>query len=111
MSGINQFVYGMEQAALSGDVTSGAVGVDDTSLVAIQVVWTGSAVGKLKLQCSVTGTFWSDVLGSDVVVSGPGDVLYNLAEIGYSMIRVIYLRTSGSGYMTASINGKLSFQR
>lgn len=88
----------------------------------IQLVFTGTPVGEFKLQGSNDAgspnasqqphlydgvSNWSDITSSVQAVSAAGDVLYNLSNLGYNFIRVVYTRTSGTGSLTvARLNTK-----
>ena len=87
--------------------TTEAIFAGSMSLLSLQFAWTdGTPVGRIVLQASNDPTFaWSDVAGSQVVVNGPGDVIYNLSEIGYSMVRAYYYRSGGNGKFSGLIYG------
>jgi hypothetical protein len=84
--------------------------------LAAHVVFTGSPVGALKVQVSCdignpnspfphsddTVVNWVDLAGASASISGAGSVLINLADAGYSWIRVVYTHTSGSGSITVA---------
>jgi len=83
---------------------------------AVQVVFTGSPVGVLKVQvsCDVgnpNAPFphsddsvqnWVDLSGATANISGAGTVLMNLVDAGYSWARLAYIHTSGSGSITVA---------
>ena len=91
---------------MSGDINTNIVMLDSIVLLALQAHWTGTPTGILKLQASNDGAIWSDITDSTVNVSGPGDTLYNLSEMGYNRLRLVYTRTSGSGSIRVVANGK-----
>ncbi len=88
---------------------------------AIQVVFTGVPTGNFQLQAScdpipqarveeVPPTNWSTVINSTIAVSAAGNLLWNVADMAYTYVRVVYTDTSG-GTSTAVItacnfNGK-----
>lgn len=74
----------------------------------IQAIWTGAAlVGTVKLQASLdynpatgfSGT-WSDIGGSTEVVNGPGSFVWNVSNVFYPYVRLVFTYTSGSGAIT-----------
>ncbi len=87
---------------------------------AIQIVQTGTPAGTVKLQgCadSVQNSSpnkglpvnWTDISGSSIVISASGSVLYNVTDVMYNFVRVVYTDSSGgSATGTTSIisNGK-----
>lgn len=89
----------------------------------IEVVFTGTPTGSFKLQASNDPndqidptTFlpgpvnWTDVAGSSQSVAAAGNVMWNVTDVMYNFVRVVYTDTS-SGASTATItvstfNGK-----
>lgn len=80
---------------------------------AIQVVFTGTPTGTFKLQAScdpipqarveVTApTNWTDIANSSYAVTAAGDYMWNVFDIAYNYVRVVYTDTS-SGTSTAII--------
>lgn len=84
----------------------------------IQVVFTGTPTGTFKLQASCdpsaqavsTGNYtsavtapvhWSDIANTSTMVSSAGNVFWNMEDIGYNWIRVVY--TDGSSGMSTAI--------
>ena len=89
---------------------------------AIQIVFTGTPTGSFKLQSScdpiykgapgqqATPTNWTDVANSAQSVSAAGNIIWNVSDVLYNYVRVVYTDTS-SGSSTAVItvstfNGK-----
>lgn len=89
---------------------------------AIQVAWTGIPTGTFKLQAScdpvpqgppetiIQPTNWSDITDSPFAVTAPGDYLWNVYDVMYNWVRIVYVDAS-SGASTATItsavfNGK-----
>lgn len=87
-------------------VTSSAENFNQAALGGIQAVWTGSPVGTLILQISNDNVTFSDYTGSSTAVSGAGDFMWNLLDIGYQWIRVKYTRVSGTGSLTVTLSYK-----
>lgn len=90
----------------SSFVPSEPTGLNSILLISFQAAWTGSPVGVIKLQASNDKVIWSDVSNSALNISGAGDVLYNLSEIGYLYIRIVYTKASGTGVLNIIANGK-----
>lgn len=87
----------------------------------IQAVWTGTPNGTFKLQCSsdpvtqintppVAPTNWSDVATSSQAVSAAGDYTWNVFEVMYNWVRLVYTDASGgssTAVLTSAVfNGK-----
>lgn len=88
----------------------------------IQAVWTGTPTGSFKLQASSDAvpnlaqttafvpTNWTDVATSAQAVSAAGNYMWNVTDVMYNYVRVVYTDTS-SGTSTAIVtslvfNGK-----
>ena len=104
---------------MNANRTSQAIQLQNNITYAIQIVFTGTPNGSFKLQAGAdpvfnavssgnyTGinlpTHWTDVADSTFVVSAAGDVMWNVAEIGYNWVRVVFTDASG-GLSTAVIS-------
>lgn len=74
-------------------------------LASIQLIWSGTPVGSLKLQASndrVVPTNWEDIADTAVAVNGSGSQMWNVHRIGYGWIRVFFTYTSGTGTFTGT---------
>lgn len=106
---------------LSADVYSEIIDLNQIFSYSIQAVWTGSsAAGTLKLQVSddMAGYYgqsnstsfvvnWSDYTGSSTTVSGPGNFLWNVTDVGYRWVRLAFIASGGSsGSINATYSGK-----
>ncbi len=92
---------------MSGSVTSDAEQLNQIFCAAIRAEWAGSTpVGTLSLQISDDGDGWSDYTGSATTVNGDGNFLWNLSNIGYQYVRVVYARVSGDGLLNITISFK-----
>lgn len=92
---------------MSGNIECTAALLTSIVLISFQCSWTGTPTGSIKLQASNDGVVYSDVSGSSINTGGaPGDVLYNLSEIGYLYLRAVYTRVSGTGALKIIANGK-----
>ena len=107
-------------ADASVTVTSSAITLENIFGYAIQVVFTGSPVGSLKLQASCDQgsnpinasaigagiTNWNDIAGTTVAISSAGLTLYNMDAQYYKWVRIVYTPDSGTGTVSARINSK-----
>lgn len=101
---------GTDMSAAS--ITSNAINMSKVINIAIQVVFTGSPVGEWKLQgtCDpqsglgnqISVTNWTDIANSAQSISAAGNVGWNLSMQGWSAIRVVYTKTSGTGTVTVA---------
>ena len=101
-------------------INSQAMQTWDVFTFAIQVVFTGTPTGSFKLQCSCDNISqkggatlplyapvnWTDIAGSPQSVTSGGSVVWNVSDIGYNYVRVVYTDTSG-GTSTAVITSSL----
>ena len=98
-------------------VNSDPIELDQIYGFAIQVTWTGAAVGSFKLQasCDAPGrttqtsnggpdsvTNWSDITGTSQAVSGtPGNFMWNINGCFYRYVRLVYTNSSAAGTFSA----------
>lgn len=88
---------------------------------AIQLVFTGTPVGTLRIQGSADAgqpdgglspqasgvTNWTDITSSDIAITTAGNAMINVQNAGYNWVRLVYVSTSGTGSLTsARINVK-----
>lgn len=88
----------------------------------IQAVITGTPTGSFKLQASadpcsqgslstpLTGqapTNWTDISNSSQSVSAAGTVIFNVSDVHYNWVRVVYTDTSG-GASTATFTARIN---
>lgn len=83
---------------------------------AIQLVFTGSPVGTLRIQASADSgtpdgglspqangvTNWTDITASDVAITTAGNTMINVQNAGYNWVRLVYVSTSGTGSLTSA---------
>jgi hypothetical protein len=84
---------------------------------AVQLVFTGSPAGNFKLQASndegqpaatadsqkYAGVVnWTDIAGSQQAISAAGDLMYQVQNIGYNWVKVVWTPTSGNGTITTA---------
>jgi len=97
----------VSSAAMTGNVTSGAALLDHMGLAAVHAVWTGTPTGTLKAQASLDGANWIDIPSVTQSLAGSaGGVLWQLTDIGYNNLRVVYTFSSGTGSLTVFVNAK-----
>lgn len=111
MSSINESILtdgDMSQATLESSVI-------DTQVykgITIQAVNVGSAAGELKLQLSIDNALpgqvvnWKDIEGSAKSFVGTGSVTWNVSDVHYKYIKVIYTKASGTGLLNIRYNIK-----
>jgi hypothetical protein len=105
-------------ASLGADWTSEWVPLENVWAFSVQAIATGSPVGAFKLQASSDSKGpnarepWAspvnaiDIAGSTASISGADEIIWNVTEVAYSWVRVVYTRTSGTGSLTARVGVK-----
>ena len=99
---------------MNATIDSIALGVPQMFGAAVQIEFTGTPTGNFKLQASAdpwvanptaaqVPTNWTDVADSTFTVSAAGNVMWNISDIEYNWLRVVYSDTS-SGMSTAVIS-------
>lgn len=100
---------------MAGSITGSVVGIQYLDNVAIQMEFTGSPVGTLAVQGSVNyaqnaqGTVTNTgnwITFTTSAVAAAGDVLFDLNQLSFPWIRVIYTRSSGTGTLDGYISAK-----
>lgn len=98
---------------VAGNLTGNTIWAGQLFAVSAQSSVTGTVAGTMKFQFSndvvapgVAPTNWSDIPNATVAISNTA--LYAIAktDLCYNYIRLVYVSTSGSGTMTASINAQ-----
>lgn len=95
-------------------LTTAPYSLSEVSMFAIQLkLLSGSVAVKLQASCdkgtvSAGGavsevSLWTDVLGSEKILSGGDDLMYDFVDNGYSWLRIIVI---GTGSLIARINTK-----
>lgn len=108
--------------ALNANSNSTYVPLKNIIMYSIAAIITGTPTGSLKLQASndpetndsvpLSGappTNWTDVANSTVAVSAAGNTMWNVADVAYNYVRVIYTDSSSgasTAVMTIVFNGK-----
>jgi hypothetical protein len=82
----------------------------------IQLVFTGTPNGVFKLQCSNDPGMpdggqtpqdkgvvnWTDVLNSSQAITAAGSHVYQVENVGYNFVRVVYTQSSSTGSLTSA---------
>lgn len=106
--------------SLGADMQSKGEDLNQIIMFSVQAVFTGTPVGTLKLQISddivnqapqgsdpaANVQNWSDYSGSEVAVSAAGNWTWIVSDASYRWMRVVYVRTSGTGSVTITYSGK-----
>lgn len=99
----------VENQSMASSFDSPSTDLSTVQGFSIQAKHTGSPVGVLKLQISDNETLlgWDDYPNSEMdVPSSNGVYTWNVSEVHFDSVRLVYTATSGSGTLTAYINGK-----
>jgi len=104
-----------QNTVMNTTLTSVPIPVNNTFSAAVQVVFTGTPTGTFTLQASndtvnliapnrpkadfnsapFNPTHWSTIANSAQAVTAAGDIMWNLQDIGYQWIRLVYTDTGG----------------
>lgn len=100
--------------ALNTNRNSDYVPLKNIYLYSIMVIITGTPTGSIKLQASndpetndtvplsdAPPVNWADIANTSVNVSAAGNTFYNVTDVAYNYVRVVYTDTS-SGASTAT---------
>lgn len=107
---------------MSGNITSKVTIIQNLSMLSYDIAWSGSApVGVMSVQLSNTysqnadgsirnpGNWTTIILSVPAPVSGDtGNGMIDVDATGAYAVRLVYTRTSGTGSLNATINGKVS---
>ena len=111
--------------SMTSSTNSTGVDLNQTVAYSIQAVWAGAPVGSLFLQISndivpvdpssgnpvgsdPAGNVinWTTYTGSSTAVSGSGNFVWNVTDVGHRWVRVAYVPTSGTGSLSITYSGK-----
>lgn len=67
---------------------------------------TGSWAGTIRLQASLDGTLWSNIIGTDVTLTSSSSSFWNLGDASYLYGRVQATVTAGSAKVFVKLNRK-----
>jgi hypothetical protein len=110
----------VDNAAMSADIESVAYNVQQLLGYAIQAVFIGTPTGTLKLQASCDPATaitpggspvsdWTDIADSSHAISIEGDFMWNVSDVMYNWVRLVYTDASGGtsdGVLNVIINAK-----
>lgn len=104
--------------AMNANYTSSAVPLKNIYMYNISANVTGTPTGTIKLQASndpetndtmplgvpqPLPTNWADIANSTFTLTASGDTMWNVSQVAYNYVRVVYTDTSG-GTSTATMN-------
>lgn len=112
----------IDSGDMSGNLTSKVTVIQNLSMLSYDVSWTGtSPVGVMSVQFSNTysqngdgtvrnaGNWTTITLNTPATVSGnTGNGMIDIDATGAFAMRLVYTRTSGTGTMNATVNGKVA---
>lgn len=109
---------------MNANINSMAVPLKNIFMYSIAAIVTGTPTGTIKLQASndpetndtvpsgapfPTPTNWVDIADSTFTLVSAGETMYNVRDVAYNYVRVVYIDASG-GASTATVtiifNGK-----
>lgn len=93
--------------------TSGPISLQHIMNYSIQLFFSGTPAGMLKLQCSndandsgrgenywsLEARNWTDIESSEQIVAGPGDHTWTVCNAGYMWVRVNWAPSSGTAQL------------
>lgn len=102
--------------SLSTDQNLSAIWLGHIANYAIQLIFTGPLNGEFKLQASNDDvdprlpqsiidtkiTHWTDILDSEQTVNSSGDHMWTVSNAGYTWVRVVWTRNSGTGVLNSA---------
>jgi hypothetical protein len=92
--------------SMAADYTGASQQMVQMVMGAIAARFSGTPNGTLKLQISNDNSNWTDYTDSDYALTTSGSVSWNLNNIGYQYVRVVYTRNSGTGTLNVTVSGK-----
>lgn len=99
----------VQDASMGATVTSESIPLNTIISFCVQIVWSAGStpMGVTYLEASNDNTNWTQVTDSVLAVSGnTGSNMVNVEKSAYGYVRVVYLRSSGSGILNVTVNGK-----
>lgn len=113
---------GAATKSMAATITSDPFPMKNMTLMAVAVTVSSSSspVGTIKLQaCCDTGvgidgsmqgitglSNWVDITSASQAITADGTTLFDLRDVPYRWVRVVYTRSSGSGTMAVHVNAK-----
>lgn len=101
----------LPSTSMSSNITTPSYDVTQANTLAVQAVWSGGGtpVGNMYIAVSTDNINFTTNQDSVLPVSGnSGSNFYNIQDIGYRYIRLLYVRTSGTASLLVNISGKYS---
>lgn len=116
---LNQYKI-VNAVSMGADITSSPVNIKFLDNISIELDFTGTPTGTFQIQGSVSynqsvpmnvqdnAGFWVPItLPTSPVASGAaGQILIDMNQLSFPWIRVVYVRTSGTGTLTGWISAK-----
>jgi len=98
----------VDGVSMASSVTSSVIDLSNTQGLSIHAFWTGSPSGSFQLEASDdAGAHWAVYQDSIVALPVIGNsIFWNVSEVHFDQIRLVYTAASGSGTLTAWINCK-----
>lgn len=101
--------YVFQSTSLGASFTSEAVTLSTFDRAFLQIVCTGTPTGTLTIQGSADGVTWTDLPLALTALSGSAQNYFlEMATTALPKLRIKYVRSSGTGTMTATITAKES---
>lgn len=93
-------------ADASTNQTSPPIDKGDLKDYAVQIVFTGTPSGTVKIQASIDNVSWADVSGTSTTVTtgAPSPIVINLNGQSYRFARVVWTNSAGTGTIGAKYN-------
>jgi hypothetical protein len=99
--------------SMGASFNSSVFSLADVMGYSIQAVFTGSPNGVFKLQASndmvsAVGDIvnWTDIASTSIAINSNGTAMWNIADVYYRWVRLVYTRTSGTGSCDAVLNAR-----
>lgn len=91
--------------SLGANLTSDTVNISFADNVAIHAIFTGSPVGTFAIQGSIDGVTYANIVTA--AAGGSADnIMFNINQAPYTLIRLTYTRTSGTGSVDVFVSYK-----
>ena len=93
---------------MATNITSTPIDLSNVQGFSIQAYWDNAPTGSFHLEVSNNdGATWSIYQDSVVAIPVVGDqIFWNVSEVHFDLVRLIYTATSGTGNVTVWINCK-----
>ena len=91
---------------MSQDITSTTVDLSKTVGYAIYAKWTGAPAGTIKIRVAVNEVNFVDLPNTERTITVADDFMWNVKDVYYDKVQVVFTRSSGTGVLNVQINGK-----